>query len=286
MVISQVMAWISLFFCAVTVICIVIGLGKCSRSDHFPRRFFIPLGLLLLTAGAHGVLAGNPADATLETAEPAAVLFTFNWGTISFLSLLLLGAVCLLCNQIPKGRKLIFGGGLALVSVFLCLHLAQVGLHLPERFFETTAPEESPSSTLSSESLLSSSGEEEKLSFSSSIALPEKEDASSLAKSESETQSSEILPGTPVEQGLKDGVYEGSGEGRNGAISVRVTVAEGQITAVEVIDQNETPRFFSQAESIISSILSSQTPEVEVVAGATLSSEGIKAAVADALKDA
>ena len=82
-----------------------------------------------------------------------------------------------------------------------------------------------------------------------------------------------------------DGTYTGTAKGRNGDISVSVTVADGNISSIDVTDQKETPSFWTMAQSIIPNIISAnKTEDVDAVTGATISSQAIKDAVADALK--
>ena len=83
-----------------------------------------------------------------------------------------------------------------------------------------------------------------------------------------------------------DGVYQGSGEGRNGEIVLSVTIADGQIAGIEAISQNETPRFWEKAVALFPAIIAANSPEVDGVAGATYSSNGIKQAVRSALTQA
>lgn len=94
-------------------------------------------------------------------------------------------------------------------------------------------------------------------------------------------------PVVPLLQGTgpyKDGIYTGTGTGYGGQISVQVTVQDGQIIGIEVLSATgETSSFFSRASSVIDSIIAAQTWEVDVVSGATYSSNGIKAAVQNAL---
>lgn len=86
------------------------------------------------------------------------------------------------------------------------------------------------------------------------------------------------------EPGIPDGVYTGTGQGRNGEITVCVTIDSGEIVDIQIVSHAETPKYFSRAEEIISTILSEQSTEVDAVTGATLSSNGIKSAVANALE--
>lgn len=84
-----------------------------------------------------------------------------------------------------------------------------------------------------------------------------------------------------------DGTYEGEGTGFGGPIDVKVTIENGQMKDVEIIGaENEDGTYLETAKGVISKILDAQTPEVDVMSGATFSSTGIKDAVADALQKA
>lgn len=84
-----------------------------------------------------------------------------------------------------------------------------------------------------------------------------------------------------------DGTYEGEGTGFGGPIDVKVTIENGQMKDVEIISaENEDGTYLETAKGIIPEILDAQTPEVDVLSGATFSSTGIKDAVADALQKA
>ena len=81
-----------------------------------------------------------------------------------------------------------------------------------------------------------------------------------------------------------DGVYTGSGSGFRGEVQVQVTVENGAITDITVLSYKDDSQYFSKAKSgVIAAILAQQSPEVDAVSGATFSSRGIMAAVADAL---
>ena len=83
---------------------------------------------------------------------------------------------------------------------------------------------------------------------------------------------------------LKDGTYKGTGSGFRGTTSVTVTVENGKITDIKVDSYQDDERFFTDAENgVIPEIISSQTPNVDAVSGATFSSNSIMEAVADAI---
>ena len=87
-------------------------------------------------------------------------------------------------------------------------------------------------------------------------------------------------------EGLKDGEYEGTATGYGGPLTVRITVKGGKLTDINVVSQTETPEYFNRAKAVIGKILSSGNVNVDSVSGATISSNAIKKAVADALSKA
>lgn len=101
-------------------------------------------------------------------------------------------------------------------------------------------------------------------------------------------QGSTTTPTTEVpEGGYKDGTYQGSGTGFGGTITVQVTVSGGKITAVDILSASgETGSYFASAQGVVSKVLSSQSPNVDAVSGATYSSNGIIQAVQNALSQA
>jgi len=85
---------------------------------------------------------------------------------------------------------------------------------------------------------------------------------------------------------VPDGVYTGTGRGFGGDITVKVTFAGGKLTDVEIVSHKESPNVSDPAiKQIPQAMIDEQTVEVDAVSGATMSSEGIKAAVRDALAE-
>ena len=117
----------------------------------------------------------------------------------------------------------------------------------------------------------------------SSKTLPVKTAASSgLGQGSTTTPTTEVPEG-----GYKDGTYQGSGTGFGGTITVQVTVSGGKITAVDILSAaGETGSYFASAQGVVSKVLSSQSPNVDAVSGATYSSNGIIQAVQNALSQA
>jgi uncharacterized protein with FMN-binding domain len=87
---------------------------------------------------------------------------------------------------------------------------------------------------------------------------------------------------------LKDGVYSGTATGYRPGMVVQVTVTNGEITNVTVVSHNERdPRRYSSAMvQVPDEIVKKQSTNVDGVTGATRTSNGIKNAVNDALKQA
>ena len=82
--------------------------------------------------------------------------------------------------------------------------------------------------------------------------------------------------------------YIGSdANGIGGKIVVRVTYADGTISDVEVLEQNETPEFGGAAlEELPAKVVEADSTEVDVITGATITSKAFLAAVADAIAQA
>jgi polyferredoxin/uncharacterized protein with FMN-binding domain len=85
----------------------------------------------------------------------------------------------------------------------------------------------------------------------------------------------------------KDGTYSGEGRGYRPGLEVSVTVKNSKIASVEILSNNETPRFAQMPMEIIpQEIVKAQSTSVDAVSGATRTSEDIMMAVDDALSQA
>ncbi len=83
---------------------------------------------------------------------------------------------------------------------------------------------------------------------------------------------------------VEDGTYTGTGTGFGGDITVEVTVSGNQITDITILEHGESPGFWEKAEvAIPEAIIDAQDYDVDAASGATMSSNGIKNAVFDAL---
>ena len=113
-------------------------------------------------------------------------------------------------------------------------------------------------------------------------AVPEKlttvvEHPVEAASSEAEE---EALPKLPY----ADGVYVGSSRGYGGAVRVQVTMENGSITEVEILDaSHETKQFLRRAKRLLTTVVETQSWKVDAVSEATYTSRGILGAVQNAL---
>lgn len=77
--------------------------------------------------------------------------------------------------------------------------------------------------------------------------------------------------------------FEGAAEGKNGPIKVKVTVDQDKIKEIDVVENHETEFTKSAFEEMLKKIKEANSVDVDVVAGATLTSKAIIAAVSDAV---
>jgi len=85
----------------------------------------------------------------------------------------------------------------------------------------------------------------------------------------------------------QDGEYLGKASAYNGNVEVKVTISGGKITAIDIVKTKDDEEYFFDAQKkVIPEILEKQSTDVDAVAGATTSSEGIAHAVQKALEQA
>lgn len=103
------------------------------------------------------------------------------------------------------------------------------------------------------------------------------------SEEEAAPESSEEAAEAPAEESAS-GEYYGVGQGRNGAILVKVTMDGGSIGAVQVVSQRETYNTGSvPLEKYPALIVENQSVEIDVVSGATISSMAMLSAVRNAI---
>lgn len=105
---------------------------------------------------------------------------------------------------------------------------------------------------------------------------------SSNASSDSQGADGNSAPGA-----YKDGECFGKASAYNGNVEVKVTISGGKITAIDIVKTKDDEEYFFDAQKkVIPEILEKQSTDVDAVAGATTSSEGICHAVEKALEEA
>jgi uncharacterized protein with FMN-binding domain len=86
---------------------------------------------------------------------------------------------------------------------------------------------------------------------------------------------------------LKDGTYDAEARGMAGFVKAKLTIKDQKIAAVDLDLSTETPQYGQKAEKQLKNeILTNQSADIDAVSGATFTSNGVKEAVADALKQA
>lgn len=86
---------------------------------------------------------------------------------------------------------------------------------------------------------------------------------------------------------LNDGTYIGTGQGYAGSLSVEVVVANGVIASARLVSSNEDAPYINNALRILDLVIGKKgTAGIDVVSGATFSSNGLLNAVNDALSKA
>ena len=126
-------------------------------------------------------------------------------------------------------------------------------------------------------------GEENNSSKKASEASGDKASAnSSDASSDSQAIDEDSISGA-----YKDGECFGKASAYNGNVEVKVTISGGKITAIDIVKTKDDEEYFFDAQKkVIPEILEKQSTDVDTVAGATTSCEGIAHAVEKALEEA
>ncbi|MCC8150295.1 MAG: FMN-binding protein [Lachnospiraceae bacterium] len=110
---------------------------------------------------------------------------------------------------------------------------------------------------------------------------------SSSGSSGTSAAATKVPVGTDGSFPYPDGTYYGTAEGFGGDITVAVVIKDQTIKSVMIISaEDETSEYFAQAKVLADSVVTAQSADLDVVSGATYSSEGILNAVKAALAEA
>lgn len=115
---------------------------------------------------------------------------------------------------------------------------------------------------------------------------PSKDKKHQVSERVTDTETEDAAEDTQTATGsfeLADGVYKGSATGFSGPVTVAVTIMDKKITSIDILSSTDDEAFFNRAKGVIDRIIASQSFDVDVVSGATYSSNGIIAAVKNAL---
>lgn len=115
---------------------------------------------------------------------------------------------------------------------------------------------------------------------------PSKDRKQQVSESMADTETENATEDTQTATGsfdLADGVYKGSATGYSGSVTVAVTILDKKIVSIDILSASDDEAFFNRAKGVIDRIISSQSLDVDVVSGATYSSNGIIGAVKNAL---
>ena len=107
------------------------------------------------------------------------------------------------------------------------------------------------------------------------------------ANASNASSDSQAADGNSASGAYKDGEYSGKASAYNGNVEVKVTISGGKITAIDIVKTKDDEEYFFDAQKkVIPDILEKQSTDVDTVAGATTSCEGICHAVQKALEEA
>jgi len=211
------------------------------RLNRFLRKHHKILGLVLIGTGLiHGLYCSES-------------VWTLNLGTVCWVFSILLGLNWLVKKQLIGRKGWMFYHRFLTIAftVFMLLHIVDVGIQTPQILIEAISPPTQVSAALS----ISVSDETQK----------KFEDAT-----------------------LKDGIYQGEATGYRPGLMVEVAVENGSVSSIQILEHHElNSRYYTRPlQEIPQSIIDSQSLDVDTIAGATKTSVGVLNAVNDALTEA
>ena len=110
-------------------------------------------------------------------------------------------------------------------------------------------------------------------------ALTSRDELADLAKDENGIVASDTV--------YKDGSYTGTGKGRGGDMEVTVTITDGKISDIVVNSHAESSDIGAPAlDKLIQNAIAATSAEIDGASGATMTSDGFREAVAQALAKA
>jgi len=96
-----------------------------------------------------------------------------------------------------------------------------------------------------------------------------------------------FIENKPEEIIYRSGTYEGIGNGHHGPIKILVTTNEYKIIKIDIIEEYEMPEVSKFVyEEIPKLVIKKNSADIDMVSGATFTSEGLIKAIEDGLKKA
>jgi len=93
-----------------------------------------------------------------------------------------------------------------------------------------------------------------------------------------------MMSGCQIKNQSENLFLVGQAQGKNGEIKVEAYIREGSLEHIEILNHSETPGFDKAMVDIIDQVVFRQTLDVDLVTGATESSQGVLDAIKDALR--
>lgn len=260
------------------------------------------MGILIIFTGLlHGILSSYH-------------VLSFNLGSILFVVFLLLGLSFMVRRIFSKGTTWIKLHRFLTILAFilLILHLVEVGGFVGVEGIKNALKNDpylggissSAETNKNEEPNINSDNVDESIpevSFDQASinetedAVDEKssatENASTSKISSNESAENAVTPDNTTASSsgpYVDGTYTGTADGYRPGLTVEVVIENGYIASVEVIAHNEkNERFYGEPVQLIpQEIVAAQSTDVDIVTGATFTSNGIKNAVNNALANA
>lgn len=153
--------------------------------------------------------------------------------------------------------------------------------------YAVTANQANPSTPASPASTASTASNTSNYSnFSNTSSSTDNNSAANTDSTNNSISDSGSAASNPSTVSYKDGTYTGSGSDRRGTVEVAVTIKQGKIANVEITNYDMRYSESNINPVLLQEVVQRQTYNVDVVSGATSSSEDFQAAVQQALAQA
>ncbi len=272
------MAWLSVILAALLSVIYILRKRAKENTRHretlekvnrFLRRHHKIVGLVLIATGlVHGLFSSQS-------------VWSLNLGTLAWILSILLGLNWLFKKELTgPGRKgwMYYHRALTVAfTVILLMHVANVGVQAPTILIDSLRSS-TDTARLASGQAAGAAGQA--AAGATQATVEQKLNIGSADMAAVQAKFSGVT--------LKDGTYQGVADGYGTGLTVSVVVKGGAVTSVQVIKHNEVnSRFYSRPIQLIpQEIVTAQSLDVDLVAGATFTSTGIVNAVRNALSGA